>query len=81
MEIGPGVGSDVGASSSDPLSAPEGMRAELFNWANALGAYQEESIGLEAGSGPLADAARDGRTVLAWRPGPEMPLALRRLNK
>ncbi|KAA0173036.1 hypothetical protein FNF27_05527 [Cafeteria roenbergensis] len=81
MEVGPGSGAQAAPGGDDPFAEPDGLRAELFNWANAIGAHHEESIGVEEASGPLADAIAEGRSVIAWRPGTEMPLAMRRLNK
>jgi hypothetical protein len=87
MEVGPGTGGKPAAGKDvdlalDPFAPDPELRAELFNWATAIGSYHEEALGMQEASSSAADAASASTdTVIAWRPGTDMPLALRRLNR
>lgn len=87
MEVGPGTGSSTTTgkdanSSLDPFAPDPELRAELFNWANAIGSFHEEALGMKDVSNSSAAAvSSSSNTVIAWRPGTDMPLALRRLNR
>jgi hypothetical protein len=86
MEVGPGTHESASshveqAETSDPFAVPTGLRADLFNWANALGSFHEEPLTASAFAGQQEPADLDGTTVVAWRPGTDMAFALKRLNK
>ena len=65
---------DQDGDAENPLGEDPGLRAELFNWANALGAFHAEGL---ASDGVVAG----GMSVAAWRPDSDMPMALRKLNR
>ena len=86
MEVGPGThegsrAKDPVDEGGDPFAVPAGLRADLFNWAHALGSFHEEPLTASSQFDPSMDKDIADNTVAVWRPGADMSFALKRLNK